>query len=246
VPGEKFPIARLRQLTLYSAPLISVIRLYTLNDVARSNDISFDNPAHATLSAIEINTGIICACIPAMRPLFALMMPKYFSAATLYTNAPGMSDVERHPCPKHINMMRNNNIHESTSAIGTIIPNSPRTPKPTLSRTPSGRFALHHHPPRPGAYASHSRSGSNISIDIAAADARSNRPRLETYYNPMRPLSLITPYSPLNPRVLFPASGPGTSCSPSRNVSGTSSPVVWRTFEPKPLPLTPLPVGMET
>jgi hypothetical protein len=232
-----------RQLTVYSAPLVSIIRLYTLNDVARSNDISFDNPAHATLSAMEVNTGIICACLPAMRPLFALMMPKYFSAATLYTDAPGMLDPERHPYPKHITITRNNNnhIHESTSAISTVIPNSPRTPKPTLSRTPSGRFHLQHNRT---AYNTHSRSGSNISIDIAAAEARQNLPRLETYYNPLRPLSLIAPYSPLTPRGMFPTSTPGTGCLPSRNASGTSSPVVWRAFSPKPLPLTPLPVGV--
>ncbi|KAL6162508.1 hypothetical protein ACJQWK_11432 [Exserohilum turcicum] len=59
--------------------LVSIIRLYTLDSISNSNNVSFDNTDHATLSVVEVNVGIICACIPAMRPLFALIMPQYFS-----------------------------------------------------------------------------------------------------------------------------------------------------------------------
>jgi hypothetical protein len=236
------------QLTLYSAPLISIIRLYTLNDVARSTDISFDNPAHATLSVLEVNTGIVCACLPAMRPLLALMMPKYFSAATQYTHAPGWSDIERHPGLKYVQTPSStsqiNNTYAATCGTETMMPDTLQAPKSTLSRTPSGRFVIKHTPGR-RAYISHSRSGSNISIDIAAADARLHRPHFPVQRTALH-LSPIIPYSPLNPRTLFPASGPGTSCLPSRDNSGASSPVVWRAqmgFDQKSLPLTPLPVG---
>jgi hypothetical protein len=74
--------------------MVSIIRLYTLDNIANSKDISFDNTDHATLSAVEVNVGIICACLPAMRPLFALLAPHYFSAAPQYTNIRAF-DIER-------------------------------------------------------------------------------------------------------------------------------------------------------
>ncbi|USP80948.1 uncharacterized protein yc1106_08222 [Curvularia clavata] len=67
-----------------SVSLVSVIRLYSLDAISNSTDVSFDNTDHATLSAVEVNVGIICACLPAMRPLFALVLPQYFSDAPRY------------------------------------------------------------------------------------------------------------------------------------------------------------------
>ncbi|KAF3008694.1 hypothetical protein E8E13_009437 [Curvularia kusanoi] len=77
-----------------SVIVVSTIRLYTLDDLANSNDRTFDNTDQATLSAVEVNVGIVCACLPAMRPLFALMMPKYFTSAPAYTTVPA-NDLER-------------------------------------------------------------------------------------------------------------------------------------------------------
>ncbi|KAI4926563.1 hypothetical protein J4E85_006857 [Alternaria conjuncta] len=77
-----------------SGTMVSIIRLYTLDDIANSTDVSFDNKDHATLSAVEVNVGIICACLPAMRPLFALIAPHYFSTAAQYTDQRAF-DIER-------------------------------------------------------------------------------------------------------------------------------------------------------
>ena len=93
--GEAGPdIARSTSADTSSVTMVSIIRLYTLDNIANSTDISFDNVDHATLSAVEVNVGIICACIPAMRPLFALLAPHYFSAVPQYTNA-RILDIER-------------------------------------------------------------------------------------------------------------------------------------------------------
>jgi hypothetical protein len=230
------------KLTMHSVSLVSIIRLYTLDDVANTDDLSYDNPAHATLSALEVNAGIICACLPAMRPLLSLTMPKYFSDVAQYTEVAIMLDIEHSPYHKHVRtssdvVRYNMTLVNTNGSVG-----SPTSPRPTLSRTPSGRFAvIHSHPGRTG-FISHSRSGSNVSIDIAAADARANGPRFQGRINPLR-LSPITPTSPFNSRVLYPID---TNVMSSRNTSGTSSPVVWRPQTPvsvKPLPLTPLPVG---
>ncbi|RAR04351.1 pth11-like integral membrane protein [Stemphylium lycopersici] len=64
-----------------SVTMVSIIRLYSLDAIANSNDVSFDNTDHATLSVVEVNMGIVCACLPSMRPLFGLLMPQYFSEA---------------------------------------------------------------------------------------------------------------------------------------------------------------------
>lgn len=124
----------------------------------------------------------------------------------------------------------------------------PQVPRPALSRTPSGRFAVQPRTTSPSATrglpssSTHSRSGSNISIDIAAADARANGPRFQGRINPLR-LSPLTPLTPLNCRIPNYADSYHTL---SRHASGTSSPVFWRPGTPvavKPLPLTPLPGG---
>jgi hypothetical protein len=91
-----------------SVNVVSVIRLYSLDDIANSRDISFDNSDQATISAVEANVGIVCACIPAMRPLFALMMPKYFPPA-LVGNKEAVKDVER---TKHIEHKRSQSTHK--------------------------------------------------------------------------------------------------------------------------------------
>ncbi|KAH7399125.1 hypothetical protein DE146DRAFT_523894 [Phaeosphaeria sp. MPI-PUGE-AT-0046c] len=225
----------------FTATLVSIIRLYTIAGVATTTDLSFKNPPLATLSAIEVNTGIICACLPAMRPLLALLMPKYFSNIPDYVDVVIPNDAERNGSESQ------KPFTVITTARANIRIHHPDLPRPTLSRTPSGRFATP--PPRPHPQISprhtppmtraHSRAGSNISIDIAAADVRSHA-RFQGRVNPLR-LSPIVPFSPLNPL-------PGMETY-SRVGSGANSPVWgWQTPRDrggKALPLTPLPVPIE-
>lgn len=58
--------------------LISIVRLQSLVRISNSLDPTFDNPPAATFSAVEANVGIICACLPYMRPLLSTMFPTYF------------------------------------------------------------------------------------------------------------------------------------------------------------------------
>lgn len=53
-----------------------------------------DNVAAASWSAVECNVGIICACLPTLRPLISRIMPRLLS--TLSGTAPlnGTHDVE--------------------------------------------------------------------------------------------------------------------------------------------------------
>jgi hypothetical protein len=85
----------------YTLP-VSMFSLLTLGEVARSNDMSYDIPEYATVSAFEVNVGIICACLPVMRPLFALLMPKYFSPTMQHTEFPPEPDTEQLSVQKHV------------------------------------------------------------------------------------------------------------------------------------------------
>ncbi|ODM19943.1 hypothetical protein SI65_04929 [Aspergillus cristatus] len=57
----------------------SSCRLVALKTIADSSDPTYDNAAAASWSAVECNVGIICACLPTLRPLISRMMPRLLS-----------------------------------------------------------------------------------------------------------------------------------------------------------------------
>lgn len=229
--------------------LVSVVRLHTLDNISNSSDVSFDNVAHATLSAVEVNVGIICACLPAMRPLLALTMPKYFSATAQYTNVPAL-DVEQ---LKHIHTpsvsTRTNTARTNTPrAVTPRVAENHQLPKPTLSRTTSGKFSIitSSRPHTSGhSSASHSRSGSNVSVDSAAM--RLQPSHFQGQINPLR-MSPVIPFSPPMP-VRLPTISPLAPNSHTRRPSDVSTTTFSSSLPPrtpgsaKPLPITPFPVS---
>lgn len=246
--------------------LVSVIRLSSLQSISNSTDIPWDNPSHASLSAVEVNVGIVCACLPAMRPLFALMMPEYFSGPQQYTNTTQV-DIERR-------------IHSRKPSAGTMAyttrSNTPRTMtprsitpqpatslqnlRPVLSRTPSGKFSVGSNytqnnnsrvffqsPPT-----FHSRAGSNTSTSSAALRPKplnikplEPKPlRFQGEINPLR-MSPITPFSPPKVQGTWPATSAGFTARHG-NGSSTTLGSMGRpktSGSTKPLPITPFPVG---
>jgi hypothetical protein len=190
-----------------------------------------------------------------MRPLLALMMPNYFSVAAQYTDVPDKLDIELAPSLEHTQTasvyMQSEITQTNMTGTNTPITRTLETPRPTLSRTSSGRFTVYDS--RPGTsnraattfQTSHSRSGSNISIEIAAADVRSNTARLQGRINPLR-MSPFIPFSPRNSSL--PLLVPGYYVEYSFNASGIVTPgSLWCPQTPianKALPLTPLPIGV--
>ncbi|KAF2874427.1 hypothetical protein BDV95DRAFT_566165 [Massariosphaeria phaeospora] len=59
--------------------IVSIIRLQSLVAISKSFDPTYDNPPAATWSSVEINVGIICSCLPCLRPLIARCLPGVFS-----------------------------------------------------------------------------------------------------------------------------------------------------------------------
>jgi len=58
--------------------LVSILRLQSLVAISNSADPSYDNPPAATWSSVETNVGIICACLPLLRPLITHWLPRAF------------------------------------------------------------------------------------------------------------------------------------------------------------------------
>ncbi|KIW20964.1 hypothetical protein PV08_01543 [Exophiala spinifera] len=64
------------------ACIVSILRLHAIYKFSRSSDASEANVEAAYWSAIEVNTGIICACMPMIRPLMNLIWKKIFRSST--------------------------------------------------------------------------------------------------------------------------------------------------------------------
>ncbi|KAF2835883.1 hypothetical protein M501DRAFT_941205 [Patellaria atrata CBS 101060] len=62
--------------------LVGILRFENLTRIEKSFDPTYDNAPGAMWSAIEDNVGIICACLPAMRPLLSKIMPTFFPGSS--------------------------------------------------------------------------------------------------------------------------------------------------------------------
>jgi hypothetical protein len=56
--------------------VVSILRLQSLLQFANSTNLTWDNLAVTTWSTVEINVGIICACMPSLRVLLVRIFPK--------------------------------------------------------------------------------------------------------------------------------------------------------------------------
>jgi hypothetical protein len=61
----------------HSGCITSILRLHSLYIVSRSTDITWDNVGAATWSSVELNVGIVCACLPSLRPIIGLIWPRF-------------------------------------------------------------------------------------------------------------------------------------------------------------------------
>ncbi|KAF3395979.1 hypothetical protein F1880_006955 [Penicillium rolfsii] len=62
--------------------ITSIVRLASLKKISDSTDPTYDNVGAASWSAIECNTGIICACLPTLKPLLSRIIPGLMSTLT--------------------------------------------------------------------------------------------------------------------------------------------------------------------
>ncbi|CAI7578373.1 unnamed protein product [Penicillium crustosum] len=86
--------------------ITSITRLISLKKIADSTDPTYDNVGAASWSAIECNTGIICACLPTLKPLIARVFPSMVS--TFNASRPTRGDTTQ----------RNSDWNDNASTLG--------------------------------------------------------------------------------------------------------------------------------
>ncbi|KAK7177528.1 integral membrane protein [Paraphaeosphaeria sporulosa] len=71
--------------------IMSILRLQSLAVIANSADPLYDNPPAATWSSVETNVGIVCSCLPCLRPLIARYFPSIFASSRKSSGLPAHS-----------------------------------------------------------------------------------------------------------------------------------------------------------
>lgn len=61
--------------------IVSIMRLYSLYIAATSTDPTWDNIGIANWSCIELNTSILCACLPTLKPILSFIFPRLLSSS---------------------------------------------------------------------------------------------------------------------------------------------------------------------
>ncbi|KAK3645444.1 hypothetical protein LTR56_009171 [Elasticomyces elasticus] len=59
--------------------VVSILRLQSLYVISRATDVSWNNPLAAIWSSVEINTGILCSCLPTLKACVSRYLPRLFT-----------------------------------------------------------------------------------------------------------------------------------------------------------------------
>jgi hypothetical protein len=220
------------------------VRLQSLVRISNSIDPTFDNPPAATLSAVECNVGIICACLPYMRPLLSRMFPTNFPEIT---SQPVQSDDEEQG--HHVRRPSASSSRPYTPSKASISSHS-RTS--STSSTSSSKHSLH----KKNSNTSHYTNESVLDM------YKSPTPRTATFVKghvrqvtigsigsarmmPFSPNDLRLPRKPLNTFQSGSLEQAGRQDSVLHSLSSPREPQLYRPITPlaqKPLPITPFPV----
>lgn len=61
-----------------STCVISIVRLFTLRSAVNTTDATWDNVPTSYWTVVELNCGILCACLPTLRPFLRRVLPSVF------------------------------------------------------------------------------------------------------------------------------------------------------------------------
>jgi hypothetical protein len=68
-----------------SVCIISILRLHALKVAVETTDPTWDDEAAATWPTLELNMGIVCSCLPTLRPLMTRIVPRFLTVNTAAT-----------------------------------------------------------------------------------------------------------------------------------------------------------------
>ncbi|KAK6517555.1 hypothetical protein TWF281_004205 [Arthrobotrys megalospora] len=89
--SQKIPLMMIFALGFFIC-IVSILRLRFLILLSKSMDPTWDQPATAYWSAIEMNISIVCACLPALKPLVSLIAPSIFGTVAGGSQPPSYRD----------------------------------------------------------------------------------------------------------------------------------------------------------
>ncbi|KAK3670136.1 hypothetical protein LTR78_009983 [Recurvomyces mirabilis] len=58
--------------------IVSILRLQSLYVVSKASDVSWNNPFAAIWSSVELNTAILCSCLPTLKTCVSRYFPRFF------------------------------------------------------------------------------------------------------------------------------------------------------------------------
>ncbi|CZR68051.1 related to integral membrane protein [Phialocephala subalpina] len=75
---------------------LSIVRIDFLKQAAKSTDFTWDNVEASCWSVIELNSGVVCACLPTLRPLLSNFFKFFRSLSTQTPIRPSNTDYNRY------------------------------------------------------------------------------------------------------------------------------------------------------
>ncbi|KAF2741035.1 hypothetical protein EJ04DRAFT_423379 [Polyplosphaeria fusca] len=205
--------------------IISIIRLQTLVRISNSTDPTYDNPPAATFSSVETNVGILCACLPAIRPLLSTMLPNYFPATTRLTSMQ-TNDEERLE-------------HKRTRSSSTSSPGISSRPATASTRPYTAQSSRTSHSRSNSISTTASRNGSELNA-MYTHEAMLHAPARQITISTMPRATLFSGNTPRLPR-LPENIALMSPVEESARRNGGWRPQLRTSVVQKPLPVTPLP-----
>ena len=71
-------------ISIFSATVIGIIRVYSLKNFGLTADPTWDNIPTIFWSTLETTSAVFCACMPAMRAGLVRLFPKVFGGASFF------------------------------------------------------------------------------------------------------------------------------------------------------------------
>lgn len=97
-----------------SACITSIIRLYRMSVLLSRSNFSYDGADIAMWSAAELNTAIVCACMPSLKPVCRRLIPGGFLSSWHSINTTQNTDARR---MDHVKRLGNMTVDSTLKAI---------------------------------------------------------------------------------------------------------------------------------
>ena len=117
--------------------IISILRLQSLLVFLQTTDISYHNPLAAIWSSLEVNTGIVCSCLPTLKAMVTRWFPRAFGSS--YHLRGSDQSHERRFCAELADVESSNKT--STTTAGASSSGSSNPPASDRYKSPSSFYA---------------------------------------------------------------------------------------------------------